>query len=116
MDGNLDNPIQITSSPPSSIPGTPVKTHHEEESPNRAPSDCSSNKSSAEKMQPFKSLSDRSSVVTGDLFHDNASTCSSTSSTTTSSAPPLNKRFPVRLGITWRKGEKIEAMDFIQKW
>lgn len=116
MDGNQDNPIQITSSPPSSIPGTPVKTQHEEESPNRAPSDCSSNKSSAEKMQPFKSLSERSSVVTGDLFHDNASTCSSTSSTTTSSAPPLNKRFPVRPGITWRKGEKIEAMDFIQKW
>jgi hypothetical protein len=26
MDGNLDNPIQITSSPPSSIPGTPVGT------------------------------------------------------------------------------------------
>ncbi|CAC5394264.1 PHF20 [Mytilus coruscus] len=103
----------------SSQPTTPSKTTKDrmEEFPSRASSECSSNKSSSEKTPPLKhSYEPRSSVVTGDLFHDNASTCSSTSSTTTSSVPPLNKRFPMRSGIVWRKGEKIEAMDFIEKW
>ncbi|XP_052085455.1 PHD finger protein 20-like protein 1 isoform X5 [Mytilus californianus] len=119
MEGEIENPIEVPSSPSSSQPTTPSKTTKDrmEEFPSRASSECSSNKSSSEKTPPLKhSYEPRSSVVTGDLFHDNASTCSSTSSTTTSSVPPLNKRFPIRPGIVWRKGEKIEAMDFIEKW
>ncbi|XP_063406855.1 PHD finger protein 20-like protein 1 isoform X2 [Mytilus trossulus] len=117
MEGEIENPIEVPSSP--SHPITPSKTtkNRMEEFPSRASSECSSNKSSSEKTPPLKHCYEpRSSVVTGDLFHDNASTCSSSSSTTTSSVPPLNKRFPSRQGIVWRKGEKIEAMDFIEKW
>lgn len=48
------------------------------------------------------------------LDADDISTCSSSSSTTLT--PVLSKRFPVRPGISWRKGERLEAMDFSSKW
>lgn len=119
MEGNNENPIEISSSPVTSPTATPVKmlrdTAEESPFPSRPPSACSSGKSSTEKTPPVRHISDRGIVGTGELFHDNASTCSSTSSTTTS-APSVNKRFPNRSGIVWRKGEKIEAMDFIAKW
>lgn len=25
-------------------------------------------------------------------------------------------KFPVRPGITWRKGERVEAMDYLHEW
>ncbi|KAK3095742.1 hypothetical protein FSP39_018426 [Pinctada imbricata] len=27
-----------------------------------------------------------------------------------------NSKFPVRPGISWKKGERVEAMDFMNKW
>ncbi|XP_011428049.3 PHD finger protein 20-like protein 1 isoform X3 [Magallana gigas] len=48
------------------------------------------------------------------LDADDISTCSSASSSTL--APIVSKRFPVRPGISWRKGERLEAMDFSSKW
>lgn len=67
-------------------------------------------------------LTDRSSELpyTSDcpgssrLDADDISTCSSASSSTL--APIVSKRFPVRPGISWRKGERLEAMDFSSKW
>ncbi|XP_061177794.1 PHD finger protein 20-like protein 1 [Saccostrea echinata] len=46
---------------------------------------------------------------------DDISTCSSASSTT-QTPPVVSKKFPVRPGISWRKGERLEAMDFSSKW
>jgi hypothetical protein len=53
-------------------------------------------------------------VTRSRLDADDISTCSSASSSTYTGA--VNKRFPVRPGIAWRKGERLEAMDFSSKW
>ncbi|OWF49738.1 PHD finger protein 20-like protein 1 isoform X2 [Mizuhopecten yessoensis] len=51
----------------------------------------------------------------GSGMADNISTCS-TSSSSSQSHGQIRGRCPNRPGIIWRKGEKVEAMDFMKKW
>ncbi|XP_060069843.1 PHD finger protein 20-like protein 1 isoform X2 [Ylistrum balloti] len=50
---------------------------------------------------------------------DNVSTCSTSSSssqTQVQGSGTVRGKCPNRPGIIWRKGEKVEAMDFMKKW
>ena len=62
--------------------------------------------SSSEKSTPTRKR--RSTDQTGrQIEFDNVSTSSGSIKLT---------KFPNRIGIHWKKGEKLEAMDFMQKW
>ena len=62
--------------------------------------------SSSEKSTPSRKR--RSADLAGrQIEFDNVSTSSGSVKVT---------KFPVRIGIQWKKGERLEAMDFMQKW
>ena len=62
--------------------------------------------SSSEKSTPSRKR--RSADLSGrQIEFDNMSTSSGSVKVT---------KFPARVGIQWRKGERLEAMDFMQKW
>ncbi|KAK7480650.1 hypothetical protein BaRGS_00028122 [Batillaria attramentaria] len=73
-------------------------------------------------IEPSSSETD-SYFGTGSKVKDDGSHRSSLSDVTQGSGPrdtandgAGNKGFPVRPGIMWRKGERLEAMDYLQKW
>ncbi|BFZ20919.1 hypothetical protein BsWGS_23958 [Bradybaena similaris] len=60
-----------------------------------------------------------SSTASASMSSTASASMSSAASTSMSSAAAprvIPPRFPVRVGITWRKGEKLEAMDFSHTW
>lgn len=64
---------------------------------------------SSERSTPCKARRESGgSVKLGDNF-DTASTCSNTSLTS-------KGKLPARHGIQWKKGERVEAMDYMKKW
>lgn len=87
---------------------TPSKTSDDSLSSTPSRSEPGSGTSS-ERSTPCKARRESGgSVKLGDNF-DTASTCSNTSFTS-------KGKLPARPGIHWKKGERVDAMDYMKKW